>query len=61
MKYFTVQYSSKGNVFSGNGILAAETLAEAQTMFFEWLKKQSSYSHLYRLEFEFKEYKTLKD
>jgi len=39
--------------------VSSETLEDAQTMFLEWLKKQSNYSYLWRFEFEFREYKTL--
>jgi len=59
MRHFTVAYNSFGNLFEGSMIVSANTLADAQTLFFEWLKKQSTYNHLWRLEFEFKEYKIL--
>ena len=61
MKHFTVEYKSVGNCFSGSAVVSAETLAEAQTMFLDWIKKHSNYKHLWRLEFEFKEHKALED
>jgi len=61
VKHFTVEYSSSSNCFSGSRVVSAETLADAQTLFFEWLKKQSNYGHLWRLDFSFTQHKTLED
>ena len=61
MKHFTVEYASVNNCFLGSRVVSAETLSDAQTMFFEWLKKQSVYGHMWRLDFAFTEHKTLED
>lgn len=61
MKHFTVQYSSAKNGFSGSRVVSAETLEEAQTLFLEWLKKQSTYRHMWQLDFLFTQHKTLED
>ena len=55
MKTFLVQYISEGNVFAGKRTFEAESIGVAQAMFFEWLKQQTTFQHLWRLEFFFEE------
>ena len=55
MRHFTVSYSSDNNLFKGVLHVEAMTIAEAQDKFLNWLIKQSTYSHLWQLSFEFKE------
>lgn len=59
MRHFTVEYNSDGNGFFGSRVVSAITLAEAQTMFLEWLMRQPNFSHLWKLSFEFEEHQTL--
>jgi len=55
MKYFLVEYNSKGNGFSGEMFVHAPTLVHAQDRFIGWLKLQSQYHHLWQLEFKFRQ------
>lgn len=55
MRNFIVHYSSHSNVFKGVMHVKANTISEAQDKFFEWLREQPSYAHLWQLSFEFVE------
>ena len=55
MRNFTVTYHSQCNVFKGVLHVKANTISEAQDKFFEWLREQPSYAHLWQLTFEFVE------
>ena len=55
MKTFLVVYNSEGNLFAGKRTFEAESIGVAQSIFFEWLKQQSTFQHLWRLEFAFEE------
>lgn len=59
MKRYLVAYESKGNLDKGSVIVPAENVAEAQTKFFEWLKSQELYSHMWRLNVEFTEHEEI--
>lgn len=51
MNIFVVTYNSKENCFAGKVAIQAENLVDAQNKFFDWLKKQPVYSHMWGLEF----------
>lgn len=55
MRTFTVDWHSPHNIEKGTVIVKALSLVEAQDKFLEWIKKQSIYSHMWRLSFEFTE------
>ena len=46
MKLYIFDYSSEGNIFSGEICIEAEGLVEAQDKFFAWVKKQQTQAHL---------------
>jgi hypothetical protein len=55
MRNFTVSYNSQNNIFKGVLHVKANTISEAQDKFFEWLREQPNYTHLWQLSFEFVE------
>ena len=56
MKTFSVEWTSPKNfVDKTRVIVRAENLVEAQDKFFEWLKKQAVYSHMWCLNMEMSE------
>ena len=57
MKLYIFDYSSEGNIFSGEICIEAEGLVEAQDKFFDWVKKQKTYQHMWRLSFRAREVK----
>ena len=57
MKLYIFDYSSEGNIFSGEICIEAEGLVEAQDKFFDWVKKQKTYQHMWRLSFKAREVK----
>ena len=57
MKLYIFDYSSEGNIFSGEICIEAEGLVEAQDKFFAWLKKQQTYQHMWQLSFKAREVK----
>lgn len=57
MKLYIFDYSSEGNIFSGEICIEAEGLVEAQDKFFAWLKKQQTYQRMWRLSFKAREAK----
>lgn len=59
MKRYLVAYESKGNLNKGSVIVTADNLVEAQTKFFEWLKSQELYQHMWRLNVEFTEHEEI--
>lgn len=54
---FDYDYSSEGNIFSGEVCIEAEGLVEAQDKFFAWVKKQKTYQHMWQLSFKAREVK----
>jgi hypothetical protein len=54
-RHFIVKYESKDNIFKGERVIATHTLSDAQSKFFDWLKLQPVYPHMYSLSVEFKE------
>ena len=57
MKLYIFDYSSEGNIFSGEICIEAEGLVEAQDKFFDWVKKQKTYQHMWQLSFRASEVK----
>ena len=57
MKLYIFDYSSEGNIFSGEVCIEAEGLVEAQDKFIDWVKKQKTYQHMWRLSFKAREVK----
>jgi hypothetical protein len=53
MKNFVVTYESPRNLFKGKKLIQAESISDAQTIFFEWVKEQSTYQHMWSLNFDF--------
>lgn len=55
MKVFLVDWSSEGNQESGTITVQAKSVIEAQDKFWDWLRKQPIYAHLWRLSFSIEE------
>lgn len=55
MKVFLVDWSSEGNQESGTIAVQARSVLEAQDKFWDWLREQSIYAHLWRLSFSIEE------
>ena len=55
MRNFIVKYNSHNNMFKGVLHVKANTISEAQDKFFDWLREQPTYAHLWQLSFEFVE------
>jgi hypothetical protein len=47
---YIVDYNSEANFFRGKIVVFADSVSEAQTKFFDWLKKQPTYEHMWKLE-----------
>lgn len=60
MKNFVVKGESEGNLFAFELHIQAESLSKAQDKFFQWISQQPVYSHMWRLQFEFRELGSLK-
>ena len=57
MQLYIFNYSSEGNLFSGEVCFEAKGLVEAQDKFIAWVKKQQTYQHMWQLSFKAKEVK----
>jgi len=57
MRNFIITYESSACIFKGILHVQAMTVAQAQDKFFEWVKSQKTYPHLWQLSFELKEIK----
>jgi hypothetical protein len=55
MRNFVAAYSSERNLFKGQVHISASSIGEAQDKFFEWLKKQSVYPHMWNMYVDFTE------
>ena len=55
MRNFVATYSSERNLFKGQVHISASSIGEAQDKFFEWLKKQSVYPHMWNMYVDFTE------
>lgn len=52
MRTFQVKWESPGNIVENTTVIVkAHNLVSAQDKFFDWLKKQSVYSHMRKLNF----------
>lgn len=49
MVHYVIVYESCTNAFQGKIIVEAENLVQAKDKFFEWLKKQPVYQHMWNL------------
>jgi hypothetical protein len=59
MKQFIATYESERNIFKGELCIDAEFHEEAMGKFFEWLKKQPVWSHLWRVNISLREVERL--
>ena len=57
MKLYIFDYFSENNLFSGEVCIEAKGLVEAQDKFFDWVKKQQTYQHMWGLSFRAREVK----
>ena len=55
MRNFIVTYTSERNLFKGQVHVSAVSVGEAQDKFFDWLKKQAVYPHMWNLSVNFEE------
>ena len=55
MKAYIVYWSSAGNIEKGTVVLTAESIKEAQDKFWNWLREQPIYQHMWRLTFSIEE------
>ena len=56
MKTYSATYSSVGNFDSGDVIIKAHSIVEAQDKFFAWLKTKDLYQHMWQLNMTIREY-----
>lgn len=54
-KNFVCKYESESNLFQGSIFVQAGSIAEAQDKFFDWLRLQPVYSHMWRISTKFEE------
>jgi hypothetical protein len=57
MKTYKIKYNSERNIFSGELFTKSESPSKAMDVFFEWLKEQSVWTHLWRINIEIEEIK----
>jgi len=55
MRNFVATYNSDRNLFKGQVHISAVSVGEAQDKFFDWLKKQSVYPHMWNLSVNLEE------
>lgn len=55
MRNFIVSYHSSSNVFKGHIHVKAVTVSDAQDKFFNWVRQQPTYPHLWDLTFSMQE------
>jgi len=55
MRNFIVTYTSERNLFKGQVHVSAVSVGEAQDKFFDWLKKQAVYPHMWNISVNFEE------
>lgn len=58
MKTYIAYYESPGNIDKGEIIIRASRPSEAQTKFFDWLKEQTLYEHMWSLRMGIREIDT---
>jgi len=49
MRNFVATYNSDRNIFKGQVHISAVSVGEAQDKFFDWLKKQAVYPHMWNI------------
>lgn len=54
-KNFVCKYESESNLFQGSIFIQAKSISEAQDKFFDWLRLQPVYSHMWRISIKFEE------
>lgn len=53
MKTYRIQWSSPRNIVKNDEVIVrAETLVQAQDKFFEWLRRQPVYRHMWAMSME---------
>jgi hypothetical protein len=57
MKTYKIKFNSEKNIFSGELFTKAESPSKAMDAFFSWLKEQSVWTHLWRINIEIEEIK----
>jgi hypothetical protein len=55
MRNFIVTYTSERNLFKGQVHVSAVSVGEAQDKFFDWLKKQAVYPHMWNISVNLEE------
>lgn len=55
MKLYIFSYTSYNNLFNGEIVFKASSIADAQDKFFSWVKMQPVYPHMWRLSFQARE------
>ena len=55
MKVFIATYESTGNLEKGRICLEGRSIVDAQDKFFEWLRTQPLYQHMWQLSVQFEE------
>jgi hypothetical protein len=55
MRNFIVTYTSERNLFKGQVHISAVSVGEAQDKFFDWLKKQAVYPHMWNISVNLEE------
>lgn len=57
MKTYIAYYESPGNLDKGELVIRASRPSEASTKFFDWLKEQPLYEHMWNLNMSIREIK----
>ena len=55
MKAYIVDWSSSRNIDKGTVVVTANSIAEAQDKFLEWLRERPVYQHMWSLTFSIEE------
>ena len=55
MKTFKIKYNSPKNIFQGEVFTKANKSSEAMEQFFEWLKEQATWIHLWEIHISIEE------
>jgi hypothetical protein len=54
MTAYIVDWSSSGNIEKGTVVVTANSISEAQDKFWDWLREQPVYQHMWNLTFSIK-------
>jgi hypothetical protein len=52
MNHYLIDYFSEGNLFKGRIHISADKPSEAMGKFFDWLKTQEVWNHMWRLKID---------